>query len=112
MSACAAHCLLAPLAVGVLPLIGLGVFASAWFEWSMIAAATLMGGTGLWISYAHAHRSARPAKVFVAGISVIVAGQLLLDHGDILHAAAAVGGGVMMFVAGRLNHNCATHEKH
>jgi hypothetical protein len=112
MSACAVHCLVMPVAIGVLPLLGLGVFASAWFEWSMVGAATLLGGAALSLNYARAHRSKTPAAFFVAGLSIVVSSLLILDHHSVLHAVAALIGAGFMFFAARLNHNCATHEHH
>ena len=112
MSACAVHCVVMPLAIGVLPLVGLGVFASSWFEWSMVASAALLGGAALALSYARAHRSKKPAAFFLAGLSIIIWSQLILDHRSALHAGAAVVGAGFMYFAGRLNHDCSTHEHH
>jgi hypothetical protein len=112
MSACAVHCLVMPVAIGVLPLVGLGVFISAWFEWSMVGAAALLGGAALAISYARAHRNKKPAAFFLAGLSIVVSSQLILDHQSAWHAAAAVAGAGLMYVAARLNHDCASHGHH
>src|SRR4029078_7835099 len=112
MSACAVHCLVMPVAIGVLPLVGLGVFASTWFEWSMVGAAALLGGAALALTYARAHRRKTPAAFFVAGLSLVVASQLILDHPNGLHAAAAIAGAGLMYIAARRNHDCARHEHH
>ena len=112
LSACAVHCAIMPFAVGVLPLIGLGFFASEWFEWSMVAAAAALGGAGLGLSYARTHRDRRPIAVFVAGLGVLAAAHLLLGQRDLLHAAMALAGAALMFVAGRMNHDCSTHAAH
>jgi hypothetical protein len=101
-----------PFAIGVLPLVGLGVFVSAWFEWSMVGAATLLGGAALAISYARAHRNMKPAAFFVAGLSIVVSSQLILDHQSLLHAGAAIIGAGLMYFAARLNHDCMRHEHH
>jgi hypothetical protein len=112
VSACAVHCAITPFAVGLLPLIGLGFHASAWFEWSMVAAAALLGGAGLGVSYARAHRDRRPLAVFLVGVAVLVAANLVLEHRDLSHTAAALVGAGLMFAAGRMNHNCSRHGAH
>lgn len=112
LSACAVHCAVTPFIVGVLPLLGLGFIASPWFEWSMVAAAASLGGAGLGISYARAHRDHRPLVVFLIGLAVIVAGHLLLEQRDVLHALAAIGGAGLMYAAGRMNHDCSRHGTH
>jgi hypothetical protein len=112
MSACAVHCLVMPMAIGILPLLGLGVFASAWFEWSLVGAAALLGGAAMALSYARAHRNKKPAAFFLAGLSIVVSSQLILDHRSLLHAAAAVVGAGFMYFAARLNHDCTRHEHH
>ena len=43
-SICAVHCLATPFLVGVLPLLGLGFVAEAWFEWAMLAVAAVIVG--------------------------------------------------------------------
>jgi hypothetical protein len=101
-----------PIAIGVLPLVGLGVFISAWFEWSMVGAAALLGGAALAVNYARAHRNKKPVAFFVAGLSIVVSSQLILDHRSVLHAAAAVIGAGLMYFAARLNHDCTRHEHH
>ena len=112
LSACAVHCAIMPFAVGVLPLIGLGFFASAWFEWSMVAAAAALGGAALGLSYARAHRDARPLAVFLAGLCVLIGAHLAIHDRDTLHALIALAGAALMFIAGRMNHNCARHGAH
>ena len=112
MSACAVHCVVMPFAIGVLPLVGLGVFVSTWFEWSMVGAAALLGGAALALTYARAHRSKKPAAFFLAGLSIVVSSQLILDHRSMLHGAAAVIGASLMYFAARINHDCTRHEHH
>jgi hypothetical protein len=101
-----------PLAIGVLPVVGLGVFVSGWFEWSMVAAAALLGGGALAVTYGRAHRSRKPAAFFIAGLSILVSSQLILDHRSVWHAAAAVTAAGLMYFAARLNHDCTRHESH
>jgi hypothetical protein len=112
LSACAVHCAIMPFAVGVLPLIGLGFFASEWFEWSMVGVAAALGGAGLGLSYARAHRNARPLALFLVGLGVIVSGHLALRQQDVMHAVLALCGAGLMFVAGRMNHDCSKHAAH
>jgi hypothetical protein len=115
---CAVHCMLTPLA-GILPLIGLGVPQSPWFEWTLVGFAALIGGIGIGISYVQVHREARPAVVFVGGIAVLLATHSVLEGQELLHAAGAVAGATLILVAGRMNHSlvhacerCHPHPHH
>jgi hypothetical protein len=108
MSACAAHCLLTPFLAGVLPLLGLRVLAAPWFEWSMVALGAGLGGFGIWLSYARAHRQRAPGVVFLLGVTVLLATRLATEW-DIIHAGGTAIAAVIMYVAGRMNHRCASH---
>jgi hypothetical protein len=105
VSACAVHCAVTPFAAGLLPLIGIGFFASPWFEWSLVAVAALLGGAGLGLSYSRVHRRPKPLAIFGAGLAVLAATHLLLEDFYVAHAVGAVLGALVILGAGRLNHS-------
>jgi hypothetical protein len=111
-SACAVHCVVTPLAIVVLPLVGVRLFATASLEWSMIALAALLGGAGIGWSYARVHRNARPVALFVAGVCVMVAARLVFDERHPAHILAAIAGALVITLAARINHALAhRHER-
>jgi hypothetical protein len=104
VSACAVHCVITPFA-GILPLVGMGVFSSPWFEWTMVAIAAGVGGAGLGLSYSRVHGGPSPGIVFLGGIALLVATHLFLEGAEVLHALAAVAGAGVILVAGAMNHS-------
>jgi hypothetical protein len=105
VSACAVHCAVTPVAAGLLPLFGIGLFASPWFEWSLVVVAALLGGAGLGLSYEKVHRRPAPLVIFGVGLAMLVATHVLLEGRDVAHAAGAVAGAVVILIAGRINHS-------
>ena len=103
VSACAVHCLLTPFA-GVLPLIGLGVFAASWFEWAALGIGALLGGLGLGMSHADVHDDPWPSVTFAAGVALLAATHLFLEESEFLHASASVIGAAVILFAGARNH--------
>ncbi len=103
-SLCAVHCLVTPLAAGVLPLVGLGFFASELFEWGMLAFSALIGVVGFGLSFWHLHNNARPFAVFIAGIATLAMTHLLLEGSALLHGTMVVVGAAVIWQAGRMNH--------
>jgi membrane-bound ClpP family serine protease len=104
IGACAVHCVVTPLLVGVLPLIGLAFFASEWFEWGMWGVAAVLGTAGLGLSFLKVHRDAIPVAVFGVGLAVNAASHLWFEDQEPTHALLAVAGALVILLAGRLNH--------
>lgn len=104
VSACAVHCVLTPIIAGVLPLVGVGVFTSPWFEWSLVAIAAVLGGVGLWLSYSRVHHDSTPGSVFITGLAMLAATHVFLEGRVIAHPVAAVSGAIIILAAGRMNH--------
>jgi hypothetical protein len=108
--ACAVHCALLPVALAVLPALGLAWLDSPWVDWSMVVVA-------LWIALrAHRggyrlHQRCLPAGVALAGIVIIVAAMCLLK-GSASHHYVQASGAVMIAGSHLLNHRfcktCAT----
>lgn len=118
-SICAAHCLLTPFLVGVLPLVGLGFVANPLFEWAMVAFAAVVGGLGFGLSYRQVRHDPRPLLVFVFGITVLVLTHSLLEPYAVIHSATVLVGALTIYQAGRMNHalvhaceRCHPHPHH
>ncbi len=103
-SLCAVHCVVTPLAAGVLPLLGLGFFASELFEWGMLAVATVIGVIGFGLSFRQLHNNARPFAVFAVGIVTLALTHLLLEGSAVAHGAMVIVGAAVIWQAGRMNH--------
>ncbi len=68
--ACAVHCALTPLAVLLIPSLGLGFLENPWLEGSLLVAVLLLGGNAV----AHGwkvHRRMGPAVLFVAAFAAM-----------------------------------------
>jgi membrane-bound ClpP family serine protease len=103
-SVCAVHCLVTPLLAGVLPLLGLGFFASELFEWGMLAVAAVVGVIGFGLSFWQLHNNARPFAVFVVGIATLAMTHLMLEGIALAHGAMVIVGAAVIWQAGRMNH--------
>lgn len=102
-SLCAAHCLLMPFAVGLLPLFGLSFLADEQTEWALIAIALLVGlgslVSGFWLH----HRKAQPLLVFAVGAGLILLVRLGLEEIPWLELFGVVAGGGLLVAAHALN---------
>jgi hypothetical protein len=119
---CAVHCALLPLAMTVLPLLGIGFLAHGSFEIAMIALSITIGVLSLGRSY-RIHRRLNP--IFMMGAGAILLLFNLLSHQthdhtlEALHPFIALLGGIMIISAHRVNmklcRNCTRceheHEK-
>lgn len=76
-TACAVHCLLTPLVLGVLPLLGIGFLAADWFENAAVIGAITLGAVSMIHGYLH-HRQVRVAGFLVGGIALLLAGRWLV----------------------------------
>lgn len=120
---CAVHCLLVSVALGLLPLIGLGFLGSPQADVAFFAIAISVGSLAIRQGYRH-HRSRIPAMLFAAGLAMVLLGHFVFghdhDHGSWASAASqwsrvlsgvfSVGGGLMLvsfhIVNARLRKTC------
>jgi hypothetical protein len=73
---CAAHCATTPLIIGLLPLIGLEIFADKLTEWIFVSVSFVLGVSSLIPSYLRRHRRLKPLLAFAAGVALILAARL------------------------------------
>ena len=103
---CAVHCAILPLAMTVLPLLGVGFLAHGGFEVAMVALSVVIGVLSLGRSY-RIHRRLNPIFMMIAG--AVILGFNLLGHSshnetlEALHPFIALLGGIMIISAHRVN---------
>ncbi|GAA4869568.1 MerC domain-containing protein [Luteimonas vadosa] len=93
---CAVHCALLPLALALLPALGLNVGGWIDLDQAFVVFATLLGLTTLTLGYRR-HRAFRAWALLLPGLVMVWAGAFtsLHTHG-LLHAAVmALGGGLL-----------------
>lgn len=71
---CAVHCLLAPVALGVAPLLGAHVVVAGSVEAGLIGTALAAGGFSLWRSFGR-HGRRGPFAAFAAGAALLAGGH-------------------------------------
>jgi hypothetical protein len=113
--ACAVHCALLPIALAVLPTLGLGLLASAEVEIFYVAFATALALTSLIQGYRR-HRVLRALSLAVPGLLAVWAGVLLppIHENVVAHAVVMTFGGSLIAVAHLINlkltHRHATED--
>ena len=100
---CAIHCALLPLALALLPALGLGVGGWIDFDQGFVVFATLLGLTTLTLGYRR-HRGFHAWLLLVPGLALVWAGAFtpLHDHG-LAHAAIMTVGGLLLAAAHLVN---------
>jgi hypothetical protein len=101
--ACAAHCAVMPLLIGLLPFVGLGFLAGEWTEWALAGLSIGVGSLSLIPSYARKHRQWRPLLLFAFGASLIIAVLLFAEEGSHQEAPAMALGALMIACAHMVN---------
>jgi MerC mercury resistance protein len=101
--ACAAHCAVMPLFVGLLPLAGLGFLAGEQTEWALAGLSIGVGSLSLIPSYARKHRQWRPLLLFAFGASLIIVVRLLAEEGSRLEAPTMALGALLIVFAHMIN---------
>jgi hypothetical protein len=110
--ACAIHCLLMPLLVGVLPLVGMGFLADEATEaWIIGAVVVTAVAGGLWGF--RLHGSLRVLMTLIGAVGLVMVGQLL-GHAHALGEALTIGGMCLVavghLVSVRLCRTCDSHS--
>ncbi|MBC8104942.1 MAG: MerC domain-containing protein [Cytophagales bacterium] len=72
---CAVHCAVMPLAITLLPLVGLGFLAHEATEWILVGLSLLLGGGSLWVGF-RGHRRRRALLFLVIGFALLAAGRV------------------------------------
>lgn len=116
-TACAVHCLLTPLVLGMLPLLGIGFLAADWFENAAVIGAIALGVISMIHGYLH-HRRFRVVGLLMSGIILLLAGRWLVgDAHQLAETGLVVAGGLAVarahWVNRRLCQTCtACHGAH
>ena len=107
---CAVHCALLPVAIALLPALGLTVWGSHALELAFVVFATLLGLLSIVMGYRR-HRAVRALSLLMPGLLVLWAAVLyapLHETRSIAHAIAMTFGGTLVGLAHvanlRLNH--------
>lgn len=99
---CAIHCALMPIAIGVLPLIGLQFLGSHAIEDTVIVCAFIIASLSLVPSYFRVHRKMLALVLFVLGFVTLLAAHAITQ--EWLEAPLAVAGGLGVAIAHWVNH--------
>jgi uncharacterized membrane protein YczE len=75
--ACAIHCVVLPLVVTFLPLVGLEFLANIWVETAMICISMVIGAWSLISTYPR-HKNLAPLLLFITGFVLIATGHFLI----------------------------------
>ena len=110
---CAIHCALLPVALALLPVLGLGVLASPGFELGFVLVATLLASASLWHGYRH-HRAYHAFLWLVPGLVLLWAGILVeaLHHPVVAHAITMSLGGSLVALAHLANMRLSRGHTH
>lgn len=107
---CTIHCLALPLAISILPLIGLSFLLSETTERAFIGISILIAGLSLMPAYFRQHGNIRALLFFTSGISLIITSHLLFEESILFKAIFLLAGGALIttahFVNRRLCREC------
>ncbi len=100
--ACAAHCAVMPLAVGLLPLLGLGFLKDERLEWILVGTSAGLGMGSLIRGY-RCHQQKRPLVILALGLALLISGRLAEATGRSSGVILVVAGGIIVAMAHYLN---------
>jgi hypothetical protein len=114
---CAAHCVIAPLAVAVLPLAGLQLALGESLEWTFVVAGLVLGSLSLVPSFRRLHRRHLPLLLFLFGALLWLTARAGLAPAAGVERAVMIAGSLAVVAAHVVNrrlcracHTCADHE--
>lgn len=101
---CALHCALVPVALALLPAVGLGLVAWHGLEWAFTSLATVLAVASLWMGY-RGHRAYHAWLLVAPGLALVWTALLYspLHTSGLPHAAAMAVGGVLIGIAHIVN---------
>jgi hypothetical protein len=101
---CALHCALIPVALAVVPALGLGLVGWHGAEWAFTVFATLLAVTSLYLGY-RGHRAYHAWLLVAPGLALVWVGLLYPPlHATVVpHAVAMAVGGVLIAAAHLVN---------
>lgn len=106
---CALHCAALPIAIAMLPGLGVSLLASRTIEWIFAVVATLLAALSMWLSNRR-HGHVRAKGLLIPGVALLWIGILVpFIHDHMLrHAVLMTGGGVLI----ALGHLMALRQNH
>jgi hypothetical protein len=87
---CAIHCMVLPLVLTSLPLLGIDLVHDPFFEWFMIFLAIGIGVYSLSHGFQKHHHNKTPLLLFAAGASLLILKQVFHDYQLLLIPAVAL----------------------
>lgn len=81
---CAIHCMIMPLAITLLPIFGLSLFATEEFEWILLMISAMLGITSLCFGF-RKHKSFKAFSFLGIGLTLLVIGRLAHEHVSHFH---------------------------
>jgi hypothetical protein len=100
---CAVHCVLTPMVVTLLPVIGLGILADERTELALLALSASLGLASLGLGY-RVHRSRRAVVVLAAGLCLLISGRVAEGwEQERIGLTLIVGGGLVVASSHLLN---------
>ena len=101
---CAVHCALLPFALVLLPVVGLGILASAAFEIGFVLFATALAIASLWNGYLR-HRGYHAMALLLPGLVALWVGVFipLIHETALVHALMMSVGGALVGAAHLVN---------
>jgi hypothetical protein len=110
-AACAVHCVLTGLALGLMSVTGLGLIGSPIVEAAFFLTAVLVGTWAL-VHGVRKHHSYRPALVFILGMGSLLVSHFILGHDSLAGSLTSAFGGVCLvtfhILNQRMGHSCTT----
>lgn len=115
-SICAVHCVLTPLFIGLLPMVGLARLADERTEWAFVAISVTLGVVSLLPGYWRHHRRPAPLGVFVVGVLLILSARFFLEDKQQVEIVVVVTGALFLAVGHGINcrqcRTCAVGQAH
>lgn len=96
---CALHCAALPVAIALLPTLGLGFLADHAFERIFVSCSITLATISLAIGFRQ-HRRLAALLLMLPGVALLVGGLLMPDdHGSPVHAVLVTAGGILVMCA-------------
>ncbi len=96
---CAVHCLVLPLFISILPLVGLSFLLDETTEFAFIFATIVIALLSLLPAYFKQHGKLRSLVLFVNGIFLIVVSHILFEENFTARAILLLSGGLLITIA-------------
>lgn len=115
--ACAIHCALEPLAIGLFPLVGMSFELDEWMEIALIGVAIFFGLITLLPDYYRRRNNLKAIIPFVVGVLLLITAQVFFKERTAIELPSALIGAALIITAQtwnrRINHthtHACTHN--